>query len=326
MFESRHRKSNRFLSSQNCLSFTIILFALMTVFSLTAPYVFATEGGGSIYSGGNEDFMAGALPPPGFYLINFFNYSDYDSTRDNSGHKAGDFHGQVVANAFRFVYVSKKKLLGADVCAQAILPLANVHATLELPNGARMSQTKTGLGDITVNPFFLAWHWKNLHAAAGVDLNLPTGAYNEEDFVNIGRHYWNFQPLVAFTYLSDTGFEASAKIMYNFNTVNSATHYTSGQELGIDYLVGQHCGPWAFGVNGYYYLQTTDDEYRGHKVGKYFPKPGFEGWGKGTLLSVGPAVQYNYKNTFFSLKYQWDTSVKNKPEGSHLWLKFMYAF
>ena len=29
----------------------------------------AAEGGGSAYLGGNEDFMCGALPGPGFYSI-----------------------------------------------------------------------------------------------------------------------------------------------------------------------------------------------------------------------------------------------------------------
>lgn len=328
MGETRQGSTSHFSSLRQRFFFIIMVFACITMVNVGASNVCATEGGGSVYPGGNEDFMMGALPPPGFYSLNYFIYRDFDSLRDNSGDKVGDFHGQGVGNAFRFVYVSKKKLLGGDICAHAVLPVLNVHGTLEM-GPTRMTGTKTGLGDITINPFFLAWHWKNFHAAAGVDFNLPTGSYNENDFVNIGRHYWNIEPLVAFTYLSDKGFEASAKIMYNFNTVNSATHYTSGQELGIDYLVGLHCGPWAYGVNGYYYLQTTDDKYRGHKVRNYFPNwqgDGRDGYGKGRLFSIGPAVQYSYKNMFFHLKYHWDTAVKNKPEGETLWFRFTYAF
>ncbi len=329
MCEIKRRISNRFMNSQHFFSFVIMLFALVTMVGMGVPYAVATEGGGSMYPGGNEDFMAGALPPPGLYYINYFNYTNYDSFRDNSGDKVDDFHAQAVVNAFRFVYVSKKKLLGADVIGHAVVPFVNIHGTLEFPGGPRLTGTKTGLGDVTINPFSLAWHWKNFHCVAGVDFNLPTGSYSKDDFVNPGRHYWNFEPLFGFTYLSDRGLEASAKIMYNFNTVNSATHYTSGQELGVDYLLGLHCGPWAYGINGYYYLQTTDDKYRGHKVKNYFPNwqgDGRDGYGKGRQLSIGPAIQYNYKNMFFNVKYQWDTNVKNKPEGSHLWLKFMYAF
>lgn len=306
-----------------------ISLMLLIVFTISLATVHATEFGGSMYPGGNEDFMAGALPPPGLYYLNYFANYNLDSYRGNNGDKQPiDFKGDVTFNAFRLLYVSKKKLLGADVVVHGALPVINMHLSANTPGG-HMSQTKTGLGDIDIGVFGLAWHWKNFHCVAGVDFNLPTGSYSKDDFVNPGRHYWNFEPLFGFTYLSDRGLEASAKIMYNFNTVNSATHYTSGQELGVDYLLGLHCGPWAYGINGYYYLQTTDDKYRGHKVKNYFPNwqgDGRDGYGKGRQLSIGPAIQYNYKNMFFNVKYQWDTNVKNKPEGSHLWLKFMYAF
>lgn len=57
---------------------------------------------------------------------------------------------------------------------------------------------------------------------------------------------------------------------------------------------------------------------------KYEPA-NFDG-NKGRVLSVGPAIQYNYKNMFFNAKYQFDTNVKNRPEGQTFWFKFMYAF
>lgn len=317
MHGMKRQKDSRRLRSSSWCSFTVILIVLTVLVSLLWREAEATENGGSAYTGGNEDFMTGALPPQGFYLLNYFNYTKLDSLRDNGGHtSAVDFDGEAVANTFRFLYVSKKKLLGADVIGHVIVPIANVHVSVELPSGESRTDTKTGLGDVVISPFALAWHWKNFHCVGGLDFIVPTGAYDKDDLANIGRNYWTFSPVFAFTYVHNTGFEASAKIMYFINTVNTATHYLSGQEFGIDYLIGQHFGPWSFGVNGYYYRQVTDDKSHGAKARN----------SKGRLFSAGPALQYNHKNMFFNLKYHWDTKVRNKPEGKHLWFKFMYAF
>jgi hypothetical protein len=35
---------------------------------------FATEGGGGVYPNGAEDFMSGALPPPGTYFLDYANF------------------------------------------------------------------------------------------------------------------------------------------------------------------------------------------------------------------------------------------------------------
>ena len=35
----------------------------------------ATQGGGGAYPNGAEDFMSGALPPPGTYLLNYMSLS-----------------------------------------------------------------------------------------------------------------------------------------------------------------------------------------------------------------------------------------------------------
>ncbi|MFZ1574382.1 MAG: hypothetical protein WAT36_03925, partial [Chromatiaceae bacterium] len=42
---------------------------LATALALATPAA-ATEGGGGHYPNGAEDFMVGALPPPGTYFIN----------------------------------------------------------------------------------------------------------------------------------------------------------------------------------------------------------------------------------------------------------------
>jgi hypothetical protein len=262
--------------------------------------------------------MMGAMPPPGMYALNYFNYTTMDSLRDNSGHKTPvDFQGYAVIDVMRFLYVSKLKLFGADVIAHAVVGAAKAHASMNVPGVGRLSQSKAGLTDFTIGPFGLAWHFsKNFHLAAGIDYILPTGEYDKQNLVNVGRNYWTINPLFVFTYIHDKGFEVSAKPMYFLNFKNTATDYKSGDGFGVDYLVGQHIGPWSLGINGYYYQQMTNDKSNGDTVDNY----------KRRVFSYGPAVQFNHKNMFFTLKYQWEDGVRNAPKSDRLWFKFVYAF
>ena len=311
--------------SGNFVKLILMAFVLALVFSGTP--VLAMEGAGTHYVGGNEDFMAGALPPPGFYSINYGVY--YTSNRwndDNGNDRNLDLKANIYALAFRFVHDTKKKLLGADYGWHVIVPLVDKSVKVGvlvnvLPN---MDKTSSGLGDIEFSPLVLGWHFsKNMHLIGAIDFMAPTGSYDRTDPSSIGNHYWTIAPILAPTYISDGGFEVSGKFQYFFNTKNTdagvltgAKEYQSGNEFLLDYLIGQHVGNWNFGVNGFIWKQITDDEADGVKVNNNLAQ----------VVSVGPAIQYNYKNMFFNAKYQIDTSVKNQPEGQKLWLKFMYAF
>lgn len=288
-------------------------FITVSIVILAGAAALASEGGGNHYPGGNEDFMAGAAPPPGFYFLNYLSAYNANELLDNSGNKVPvDFKLDAVANVFRFIYSSKVNVLGGNLVLHTLIPVANVHVSV-----AGNGDSKTGVGDIVIGPA-VAWHTKNLHFVAALDVVAPTGSYNEKDLANIGRNYWSFNPIFAVTYLSDDGWEASGKFQYFINTTNNTTDYRSGDEFSVDYLLGKHIGNLNIGINGHYLIQTTDDSMKSEPAN-------FDG-NRGSVFSVGPAVQYTYKNMFFTAKYQVDTNVKNRPEGQTFWFKFMYAF
>ena len=291
---------------------------LATAFSLTPPAM-ATEGGGGHYPNGAEDFMVGALPPPGTYFLDYLSWYSASSFRGDSGDRLfTQFDLNVVANTLRLIHVSKFQVLGASWAAHVFVPLVNVGVSRRIaPPFARETDSRFGVGDLIIDPFILGWHGKHWHLTTGLDIYVPTGEFNADNLANIGRNYWTFEPIFAFTYLSDGGLEVSAKFMYDFNTENRATNYQSGQEFHLDYTVGYHTGPWSLGIGGYYYQQTTDDELYGYSV-----MDGF----RGRVLAVGPQVKYDYRNMAFTLKYQAETGVENRPQGNTLWFKFLYAF
>lgn len=273
--------------------------------------------GGDQYPNGAENWFAGAVPPPGQYLINYFGYYE-GKLKDGDGDKVRLPDGsnpEVSAwfESLRYVYVTEQKLFGADWAWHVIVPI--VHQSLDIgPLGGEASVT--GLGDVTIDPIILAWHGPEWHFATGLDINLPLGVYDKHDSrKSIGANYWSFEPIFAASYLGASGWEVSAKFMYNIKTENEDTDYQSGDEFHMDYLVGKHVGDWSFGLSGYYLKQVTDDEQYGRTVGD---------GNRGEVFAIGPSIKYQTKGgTHFIGQWQHESSVENRFQGNKYWFKLI---
>jgi hypothetical protein len=295
-----------------------------------------------MYAAGAEDFMIGCMPPPGtqIFIEYFEDYQANKLTGNNGGVKqAGPlgnikFNAQVVADSLRYISVTKFKILGGDVLWNVIVPIVYQHASMSA-GGVNLlgpgSTSETSVGDVVFGPG-LAFHPSpTFHFATGVNIVAPTGQYNATDNINIGHHYWGINPLCGFTYIGGKdspipGFEVTSLVQYWFNTTNTETHYMSGQQFTFDYLVGQHFGKWAFGANGNYLIQTTNDQ-----AGAINPDTGLP-WRNLKSndikeFSLGPAIFYQFSDTMFmSVKWQNDLMAHNAPEGNHFWMKFVKLF
>ena len=295
-------------------------FAFIVALSLLLiPDAYAKEGGDQ-YPNGAESWFAGAAPPPGLYYINYFGYYTGE-LKDGSGQKAV-VNGTTPSvdatfDAFRFVEMTPFKILGADYGMHVIVPV--VYQSMNL-NGRN---DNSSIGDITIDPFILAWHRPAWHAVAGMDINLPTGHYDKTDpRVSIGAHYYSFEPVFAFSYMPKSGWEASTKFMYNLKTTNQATDYHSGQEFHMDYLAGKHIGGWMVGGSGYLLKQLTDDTVGGQVVAAA-PNLWDEGR-RGQVVAVGPSAGYTHKRHMtFIAQWQHETLVRNRFGGDKVWFKMI---
>ena len=289
--------------------------ALLLAAAALLPATGHAKEGPDQYPNGAENWYAGAVPPPGNYFINYAGY--YAGTlRDKNGDKVnagGDVKVSAVFDAMRFVQVTNTKLLGADWAWHVIVPVVSQRLDIA-PLGGKGS--RTGLGDITIDPIILAWHTPTWHYAAGLDINLPTGAYDKNDpRRSIGANYTSVEPIVAATYLAD-GWEVSGKLMANFKTRNTDTDYRSGTDIHMDYLVGRHVGPWGFGVSGYALKQVTDDQQGGVKVGT-------DG-NRGQVFAIGPSLKYSTPGGITMVaQWQHELAVRNRFQGDKLWFKLI---
>lgn len=286
------------------------LASVLACASLSAQ---ATEGGTSVYPNGTENYMAGALPPPGLYGMLFGNHYEAKQVNDGNGNNLNipGFKVQADVVAGRLAWVPGTKVLGGDLVAHVIVPI--VSLSVNVPGA---SQSKCGVGDITTGLGVGYHHSPNLHSVLAWDLFIPTGGYSKTDLANIGKNHFAMEPVYAISYIDPAGFNGDLKFGYIFNSKNDATGYTSGNEFHFDYAAGWGMGNgWTLGVGGYYYQQTTDDS------GTGAPADG----NRGSAMAIGPSVKYDSgKGWFGTLKVENEMNVKNRAQGSSVWLKVVF--
>lgn len=272
----------------------------------------ATESGGSIYPNGVENFLVGAMPPPGFYPLVYATRYHATELRDDHGKDIaaaiGGFRADVAGVIPRFIWVTGQKLLGGQLAVHAIVPMLNVDVRV----GANQ-QRNTGIGDLNLAAA-LGYHVSpNLHYVVALETNAPTGRYDRSDVANLGRNYWNIEPLVAVSYIQATGLNADLKLMYDYNFRNKDTDYKSGQELHADYALGWGLGNgFVAGVSGYVYRQITDDKVAGLTVTG----------NSGRAVAIGPSMRYqNAKGWMITAKYERQYDVRNRSSGGAFWIK-----
>lgn len=210
------------------------------------------------------------------------------------------------------MWVPGAKLLGGDLVTHVIAPLVDLKVTT--PGG---TQSKTGLGDLTMGVGIGYHHSPQLHSVVALDAYLPTGGYTKGDIANIGRHYSAIEPVYAVSFIDPKGFNGDIKLGYIVNQRNSATDYQSGNEFHFDYAAGWGLdNGWTVGVGGYYKQQVTADSGAGAAAA---------GANKYSGFAYGPNIKYDSgKGWFVTAKWQAESNVKNGAQGNALWLKAVF--
>jgi hypothetical protein len=319
-----------------------LLVAGLLIFLTVLISAAAWAGGGGSYPEGAESFMVGAVPPPGFYFKNYAYYYHANDMKDDHGNDIEAFDELTVwAEVMRFIWISKKEILGGNYGQHLFLPFLDVSLDFDLPLGpkAKKGYDDTDVPYVIYSPFILAHHFLQgkLHTVISLaDIYIPTGD-DKGNLAGVGHNFWTFEPVFAVTYMPVPAWEFSAKFMYDFNTEqdDSPTVYgfnvdrTPGDEFHFDYSVSYGFSKsFRLGINGYCYWQVSDDDY---DIGSSIPNPvkgllkDDEG-NRSRVYAVGPGIWYNHKNMFFELRTQFEFDAKNKTEGQDVWFNVVYAF
>jgi hypothetical protein len=166
-----------------------------------------------------EDGFAG----PGVILEEFPGAYTANELKDANGKTvASSNHVTALSSMTHIAYISQKKIMGAWIGSELLLPVVSLDA--KLANGVDTSVH--GFGDLELGPVVLQWAPK--HRGKGIfvqrvllDIGVPTGKYSDLRPVNPGNNAVSLNPYYAFTYEPTRKIEVSARTHYLWNATNN---------------------------------------------------------------------------------------------------------
>lgn len=233
------------------------VLALGTAFAmaLSLPSSAREPGAGYQYPiGTGIGTPIGANPPEGFYYINSANYYAASGTKANSQSAKPGTNSTTFAEAPKLMWTTPFTFLGATEMMYIAQPIVDLTATNK--SGTNRA---TAFADTAIFPINLSWNLNNGLNIAGVfGFYPPDGQYRSSNKVSIGDNFWTFEPEVAASYLAN-GYDFSVHVLYNINTQNTDTHYTSGDQIMVEGQAAKWIGKYEIGMVGYYDQQVTSD-------------------------------------------------------------------
>ncbi len=282
-----------------------------------ATGIHAGEGASTNYFPGSYgDFAVAIAPEPGWIYANYnlFYSADVDTAvlqgRVNTGL---DTFAYINMSAGLFTF--DKPVLGGRFAVGAFVPLVYVELEADLVGPivtVGIDESETALGDIALLPASFYWNKNNWHFNLYELVITPTGDYDVDADLNLGRNYWSFDTVFSLTHLNmERGREYSLVTGFMINTENYDTDYETGNELHMDAMFNQFFSEtFAVGLHGYYHDQVEGDSGSGAILG------GFEGESYG----IGPSLLWIPRGGKPSVSATWlhDLDATNKLESDYL--------
>lgn len=251
--------------------------ALISAILLTSPVLAREPGAGNAYSQGSSlGLPTGANPPQGVWFEDTSSVYVAQAT-DTEGSTKDGSKITAISTAPRILWTTPWKILGATEMAFVVVPMVNLDVS-NIPGQPGVTGHSLAFANPEFTPINLSWNLgvPGLFGSATFGFYPPIGRYSSSATVNIGNNFWTFQPEVALSYISPQWL-LSAHVMYDTNTQNKATDYTSGDQLFIDFTALHNFGKWSVGPVAYYTKQVTADTNSGTYYGPdkpLFGEPG----------------------------------------------------
>ncbi len=263
---------------------------LSSVALLAASAAQAREPGvGNVYAPGTSiGLPTGANPPPGWYFEDTTSYSAVQATSPGTSN-ADSTKISAIATAPRLIWSTPYTILGATEMAFVVAPMVHLDVSnLPAPNPSGMF-SRAAFANPAIVPINLTWMLApGLFATAAVGAALPIGQYQKGATVNIGDNFWTVQPEASVSYLAN-GYNLTVHALYDINTKNNDTSYTSGNQVFLDLTAVKNFGKWTAGVVGFYDKQVTADTNGGTFYG-----PGGHTFGEPGQFAPGLLLGYNF--------------------------------
>lgn len=259
----------------------------------------------------------GVAPPGTFVLVSYLGHAHYPDITDKDGNKS-DFGLDASSLVIRPVYFAGKIADKFTYGVNAIIP--GVRLSLDSDNvfGAP-SSNETGLGDIGISPFIYLYENQDsqIFVSFWEFIFMPTGDYDKNNAVNIGRDTYWFQHQLAFGWYPGK-FGIDANINYFQFPESDELKYDEADALEFETVV--HYGvteKLRVGVNAAYWMGLDDAQSDGVTMPDSKPMD----------FKLGLNLSYTLnENSTVGLRWMHDIDSENYTEGDWVYVKFSYAF
>jgi len=251
----------------------------------------------------------GALPPPGVYVLQRFNYSSgsvVGSVGEDTGIDVSAFVESTQVN-----FVTDWELLGARYMMFFAVP---VMVDLQQSGGPAGNGTNQGM----LNPVWkhiLSWDLGNgFHASAGIGNYFMVGNNKQTATAPTVAPPFEYiiEPEFALSYLSKD-WNITGQAVFNFNGENKENGYKSGDQLNLAVSAIRNFDKWSAGLVGYYNTQITSDSNNGTAYG------GAE-FGDAQSLALGAQLSYNFGPATARAYYTKNVYTRNAVDEENFWL------
>lgn len=295
---------------------------ICTVVTVLMPFVFAAAvfaGETGHYIGGIEGIRLATAPPPGFYykLYNVFYHSDTYRSYRGSRQVRPDIQNFVMVH--RPIWVTDKKILGADYIATILLPLTYADVSIR---EAQVKDKRWAVGDIAVEPLCLGWHRQRWDAMFSIAAYLPTGRQSRRKPALPGKEFWTLMVTAGPTLYLDKErtWSLSALMRYELHSKKRHEDIRPGQNISLDISLGKSIGRlWELGLCGYAQWQLTDDRGRDVNYNKCIHD---------RVFGLGPeiSIYVPFLNLKFQIRNQVEFGARDRTEGLITNLSFTKIF
>jgi hypothetical protein len=192
-----------------------------------------------VYSPGFTATNSGVMPGPGLtYANTFMDYSFNQVNCPVCGNIPSKINVALFADVNVFLWVSKKKILGANYALATGLPFTNSSLSLA---GLGTVGGGGGFADSFYQPLTLGWHLKRADVMAAYTFFAPTGKYAAGATDNTGAGHWTNAPTLGETFYltKNKATSFSSYQMWEFHTTQEQTNIHPGQTLDVDYSLTQ---------------------------------------------------------------------------------------
>src|SRR5499427_1199541 len=235
------------------------VLVLVYLFSVPANASAQVRG---VYPLGMTATNSGVTSEPGYSYVNQFLIYTRDELKGPNGEVQATGRQSVVMDMNSFVWVTRRKILGAKFSMSATLPIANNSLESDLDGDISGGG---GFADSYYQPFILGWETKRAAIRAIYGFLAPTGKFDAAANDNVGSGYWTHALASGQTFYltADKATAFSAFEMYEIHTTQEGTRIHPGDTFDLDYSltrtfsIGSNVGLQA-GLVGYSSYQTTD--------------------------------------------------------------------